>query len=749
MVEGLRDAVLPTEVPSVARPVEVSGVFSGVVSDVHEGVEASVRIGRASDNDIALDDLLVSLHHAELRARTEGGHELADLGSANGTFVNGRRVKLAALEERDVITVGHHLFHLVGSQLEEYVDDGRVSFRAAGLTVRTPAGATLLDEVSFGLDQRSFLAVVGPSGSGKSTLLNALTGFRRAGAGAVYYDGRDLYANYEELRLRIGFVPQQNVLHDTLTVRQALGYAAELRFPADVDASTRSRRVEEVLGELGLAEAGDRQIHVLSGGQRRRVAVAVELLDKPSLLFLDEPTSGLDPGYERSLMNLLRAVADAGHTVVIVTHSVQSIRLCDRVLFLAPGGRPAYFGPPQLAPAYFGHEDFQQIFQALSADSGRDWNSAFRGHGDYERFVRLPTSQAPHAGRPLPEAPGPARGEAAADRLARTRSATRCLRARLILAFVARRADHPVLPGTKGWLGQFWMLIRRYAQVIAGDRRTLALLLAQPVVLGLMMLAALPAAELAAPEAGEVRVVSRAGLVLLVITLGATWLGASNAVREIVKELPIVRRERAVGLSVSAYVGSKAVVLGALTAAQCAVLALIALARQGSHDTGSVLSSPLLELVAAAMLTGLAAMGIGLLISALASTVDRAMTVLPVLLIFQMLLAMGGVFPDVAEKPGLKQASYLAGTQWGFSTAASTVDLDRLQSVDKIAGNAPTIRLDAPLSQFASLSEELRPNARWRHEPGAWLANAAALVALTGAAIGGAWLAVRRRRPKA
>jgi ABC-type multidrug transport system ATPase subunit len=160
--------------------------------------------------------------------------------------------------------VGHHLLHLVGSQLEEYVDDGRVSFRAAGLTVRTPAGATLLDDVSFGLDQRSFLAVVGPSGSGKSTLLNALTGFRRAGAGAVYYDGRDLYANYEELRLRIGFVPQQNVLHDTLTVRQALGYAAELRFPADVDASTRSRRVEEVLGELGLAEAGDRQIHVAS-----------------------------------------------------------------------------------------------------------------------------------------------------------------------------------------------------------------------------------------------------------------------------------------------------------------------------------------------------------------------------------------------------------------------------------------------------------------------------------------------------
>jgi hypothetical protein len=191
------------------------------------------------------------------------------------------------------------------------------------------------------------------------------------------------------------------------------------------------------------------------------------------------------------------------------------------------------------------------------------------------------------------------------------------------------------------------------------------------------------------------------------------------------------------------------VVLGALTTVQCTVLALIALAHQGSHGTGSVLSSPLVELVAATVLTGLAATGLGLLISALASSVDRAMTVLPVLLIFQMLLAMGGVFPDVVEKPGLKQASYLAGTQWGFSTAASTVDLDRLQSVDKIASNAPTIRLDAPLSEYESLAQSLRPTERWRQKPDTWLWNAGALVAIAAAGIGAAGLALRRQRPEA
>ena len=371
-------------------------------------------------------------------------------------------------------------------------------------------------------------------------------------------------------------MPQQDVLHDTLTVRQALGYAAELRFSTDVEPAQRSRRVEEVIGELGLAEAGDRPIRLLSVGQRRRVAVAVELLGKPSLLFLDEPTSGLDPGYERSLMQLLRGVADAGHSVVVVTHSLESIRLCDRVLFLAPGGRPAYFGPPQLALAYFRRTDFQQVFQDLITDDERDWSGEFRRHDDYQRFVVPSLPDEPPGGAAEPP---------------------------------ARRVVLPALPSPTDWLAHFWMLTRRYAQVIAGDRRNLALLLAQPVVLGLLMLAVLPAGELAAPDAGEVRVVSRAGLVLLVVTLGATWLGASNAVREIVKEGSILRRERAVGLSVSAYVGSKVVVLGLLTEIQCALLALIALARQGSHDGGSLLGSPLLELVVVAMLTGLAAMG--------------------------------------------------------------------------------------------------------------------------------------------
>ena len=696
--------------PPVSRPKTATGL--GRLSGVHPALRTHVRLGRATDNDLLVDDLLVSRHHAEMTHRRDGTWELVDLESDNGTFVNGRRIERRVLEPLDVVTLGHHAFRLTEAGLEEYVDEGRVAFEAVRLRTRAPTGQVLLDGVTFGVDERSLLAVVGPSGSGKSTLLGALTGFRPAQEGAVLYGGRDLYAEYDALRTRIGFVPQQDIVHHPLTVDQALSYAAELRFSADVARDERRRRVTEVIDELGLADARHTPVGSLSGGQRRRACVGLELITKPTLLFLDEPTSGLDPGYERSLMLQLRALADGGRTVVVVTHSVQSLRLCDRVLFLAPGGRTAYFGPAQLAPAYFGCEDFQEIFALLAAHREHDWAGAFRDHPYHERYVEQPIA---HAAEPV--AP-------------------------------ARRRTLPALPSPRGWLAQVSMLTRRYLRVVTSDRRNLALLILQPILLGLLMLAALPAHELGAPAEGELRVVSRAGLVLLVVVLGATWVGASNAIREVVKERAILSRERAVGLSVSAYVLSKFAVLGAITAVQATVLVAIATARQGGPSEGSFFGSPTVELIAAAVLAGLAAMALALFISSAARTVDRAMTVLPVVLIVQMLLAMGGLFPDIVDKPVLKQASYVASTQWAFSATASTVDLDRLQSVDRLARDLPTVRLDDPTPVLRALSEPGETERQWRHDWPTWLANAGALMALTLAGVVASMLALVRRRPE-
>ncbi len=255
-----------------------------------------------------------------------------------------------------------------------------MSLDVQDLAVRVDKGRrTLLDTVSFPVGEKSLLAVVGPSGAGKSTLLNALTGLRPADGGTVLYDGRDLYRDYAELRQRIGLVPQDDILHSQLTVRRALGYAAQLRFPEDTAKAERQARVDEVIRELGLDQRVKQPIHSLSGGQRKRVSVALELLTKPSLLFLDEPTSGLDPGMDRSVMHMLRGLADDGRTVIVVTHSVLSLDVCDRLLVLAPGGRIAFYGPPEDALPFFGFAQWPEAFEAFENDQGPGLGGAVPG----------------------------------------------------------------------------------------------------------------------------------------------------------------------------------------------------------------------------------------------------------------------------------------------------------------------------------------------------------------------------------
>ncbi len=212
-----------------------------------------LRIGRAPGNDLVIPDLSVSREHAELRNLGSDRYEIADLGSHNGTFVNGQRIgQPATVTERDLIGIGRASFRLVGDELREFIDEGDVSLVAQELTVRLSSGKVLLDRVSFPIGERSLVGIIGPSGAGKSTLLGALTGMRPATDGAVLYDSRDLYQHYAELRHRIGLVPQDNILHTQLSAQRALGYAAELRFPGDTSKGERRNRVTEVIDELGL-----------------------------------------------------------------------------------------------------------------------------------------------------------------------------------------------------------------------------------------------------------------------------------------------------------------------------------------------------------------------------------------------------------------------------------------------------------------------------------------------------------------
>jgi ABC-type multidrug transport system ATPase subunit/pSer/pThr/pTyr-binding forkhead associated (FHA) protein len=641
-------------------------------STVHTADGARMSIGRSPDNDIVLDDLLVSRRHATM-LRGPNGWRIVDVDSANGTYLNGRPVTDAPVAEGDVIGVGHALLNLVGDRLVEYTDVGDVDFEARDLVV-TIDGARLLDLAGFAVPGRSLLAVVGPSGAGKSTLLGALTGFHPADSGEVRYGGRDLYANYLELRHRIGFVPQEDILHPQLTVRRALSYAARLRFPPDVSAADRDQRIDEVLGELGLTDQAAQRIDRLSGGQRKRTSVALELLTRPSLLFLDEPTSGLDPGLDRSVMQTLRALADEGRTVAVVTHSILNLSLCDRLLVLAKGGRVAYYGPPGQALEYFGVADFADVFQLLQGDEPLDWTDRFRTSEFYDRYIRAGAGHArPSSARP------PAAG---------------------------RRQQSAVT--------QFAVLCRRTLDVIKADRQYALFLAALPVLLcGLVYAVPSPpglSAATGAPEPIQL---------LLVMVVGGTLMGAAVSIRELVKERAIYRRERAIGLSISAYLGSKLVVLGLVTAVQAAVFSALSLLGRRGPDGSVLLGSGGLEIAVALIALTFASMVVGLVVSAAIDNADRGMPLLVLLVMVQLVLS-GGLFA-VHGKAVLEQVSWAVPTRWAFAMGASTSDFSKL----------PPTTTDW----------------LWRHDATSWTVDAAALGALTLVLIGVTAILLRRLDP--
>jgi ABC transport system ATP-binding/permease protein len=683
----------------------------GALSAVHE-VSKTVRIGRSGDNDIVLGDLSVSRHHAELHFDLQQRYRLIDLGTTNGTFLNGRRIQQADPIEGDVIGVGQDTFRLVAGQLEQYQDIGAVAFSASGLTVRAAkTNNLLLDEITFVLPENSLLAAVGPSGAGKTTLLGALTGLRPAQEGQVLYGGRDLYSSYDELRQRIGYVPQEDILHSQLTMRTALNYAAELRFGPDVSKAEREHRVAEVMSELGLTERADLQIEKLSGGQRKRVSIAVELITRPSLLFLDEPTSGLDPGMEKHLMALLRELADGGRTVIVVTHSVASLHLCDRLLFLAPGGRSAFFGPPDRALGFFDKQEYADVFTDLEGKGGQDWKGLYRASTLFKMYIDDVAGLRPSG--------------AGADNVP---------------------INAP--PRRGGLLRQFSILTRRYVSVTVSDRVNSMLLAIQAPILALIVLLAIAPNGFNAHELHAQRAAVQCALFLVI---SATYLGAGNAIREIVKELPIYTRERAIGQSIAAYLGSKVVVLSVITLLQALVLVLVGAARQGGSDPGTFLPSLRLELVVDIALAGLAAMALGLFISALVSRADKALTLLPLLLVPQLVLS----FPQlqIETKPVLSQLSYFASAQWGYAAMASSIDLNRLAYLDartidpRIHGDPENAT--AALVQSVKTASVTGMRKRWRHVPLYWALDCGALAVLFVISIAGAAVGLRRRDPKA
>ena len=492
---------------------------------------------------------------------------------------------------------------------------------ARGVEVRVGV-KTLLEPTSLKIQKGELVAIIGPSGSGKSTLLKTLGGIRTSSEGSVLMRGEDVGLRQAD----IGYVPQDDTLHHLLSVHEALSFAGQLRLPEGHTKEEREAAISRVLEQVELDDIPDRRIGDLSGGQRKRAAVALELISGPELLLLDEPTTGLDPGLERRLMELSRDLADGGQSVLLVTHATQSLDLCDRVAIMGPGGRLTYLGPPADAAAAFGVELIDEVYARLTDEADTKVGS--------HRRVEAPI---------------------APPRLASSRA-------------VPRRRIWP----------QVKILTRRYSLLFSRDRRNAKILAAQVLILALGAAFLFQASVFSYDSEGNALHAAQSAQLLFLMVTVSMWFGAISSVRQIVAERSVLSRELAAGVRTEAYLLSKAVVIGAVAAIQTALFVWIVFALR---PLGGAPNSAALQVLVICTLVAWVGMGFGLTLSAFARSEDQAASFLPLILLPQLLFAGAIVTTKDLGKP-IQLASHLIAAQWGFSGVGTAIDMNARIAAD-------------------------------------------------------------------
>lgn len=631
--------------PASAKPPEVANLATKMIQAFRPGAATpekpagSATIGRATDNDIVIQDVLASRHHAFL-VPTPLGTEIRDARSINGTFVNGVRVGSAVLSEGDVVTIGN--VDLVFSD-GTLVRRTEAATRTGGLEVNAVHfkidGKELIDNISFTARPGSLTAIIGGSGAGKTTLSRLIVGYTHPSQGSITFEGHDIHREYATMRSRIGMVPQDDVVHRQLTVNQALGYAAELRLPPDTSKEERAQVVAQVLEELDLTKQADTRVDKLSGGQRKRASVALELLTQPSLLLLDEPTSGLDPALDRQVMLMLRSLADAGRTVLVVTHSVSYLDVCDQILLVAPGGKTAFCGPPGQVESAFGTTNWAEIFASVGADPDEANRRFMERKGD-----RL-QQQAARA----EEAPGD--------------------------------LGEPV--HTDRWR-QLSTIARRQVRLVVSDRGYTVFLAVLPFLMGALALTVKghkPGLGVADPQGPAP---TQPQYIMVLLCIGAVFMGTALTIRDLIGERPIFRREQAVGLSTTAYLLAKVVVFCIFATIQAGIaVAIVRLGKGAPTADPPFFGSATLSLFLTVAATCVASAMLGLLLSALAQSNEQIMPLLVVSIMSQLVLC-GGMGIPVTGRFGLNQLSFVTPARWGFAAGASSIDFPHLVKVPQI-----------------------------------------------------------------
>ncbi|GBD89137.1 ABC transporter ATP-binding/permease protein [bacterium BMS3Abin03] len=569
-----------------------------------------ITIGRTSDNDLVINNIKVSRKHAKLE-KTGNDWFLEDLNSSNGTFINGRKIKKEKVAPKDIITIGGVPLNLGTLYSAEKEIKGDIQIATDDVVFKVK-DRTIVDEIGLTILPGEFVGLIGPSGAGKTSLMMMMNGVVRPSTGDVFINSQSLYSNFDLFKGQIGYVPQDDIIHRELKVKESFEYTGRLRLDnySNEDISTQ---IEGVLETLGLEDTRDTLIGSaekkgISGGQRKRVNLGQELLTEPSILFLDEPTSGLDPKTDLDVMYLLKNIAAKGKIVILTTHNItkDNFEILSHLIVLTKGGKLAYFGKASKAVDYFEVNKPYEIFEKLETKEPDYWKDKFRKSSEYKQFVE-----------------------------SRKNSVVQSQPTKVTSETKKRRAD----------LKQYLTLTSRYFKVKLRDNVSTAILLLQAPIIAVLI-------ALVFNEPEE----KTAALFILVIA--AVWLGCSNAAREIVSEQAIYKRERMVNLKIPSYLFSKITVLLFLCVIQCFVLAIIVVP---SLDMNSSVTGMFFML----LLTSLPALTLGLVVSSLVSTTEAAMGLIPLVLIPQVIL--GGLISTFTNMSTLEKllAAFMPA-RWSF-----------------------------------------------------------------------------------
>lgn len=596
--------------------------------------QRTITLGRDPSSTLQLDSPTISRTHATITQDSSGRYILRD-NSTNGVFVNGQRVtQPTVIADGSTIVIGSFTLIVRGDEIQ-ILDRGnqiRLDIHNLSLDVKDKGKVKrLLDDLSIALEPGQFVALVGGSGAGKSTLMKTLLGTSAPTKGVVYLNGTNLRQNFNIYRTQIGYVPQDDIIHMNLTVEEVLRYAALLRLPPDIDLKSV---VEKALNDIKMTHKRTDTIETLSGGQRKRVSIGVELLANPKLFFLDEPTSGLDPGLDKEMMKLMRDLAHRdGRTIVLVTHATANITQCDRIVFLGRGGKLCYFGSPDESPTFFGVDDFADIYTKLEQDAEIDrYVNLYRQSSYFQKYV--------------------------------TNSLNPTINRNTQITPTAKQVNS---------VNQWQIFTQRQFSLITRDRINLGLALCTaPAGISLINFALRDKDPFIAGSTPDNGLPGLALQVLFVFTCASLWVGLSSSLQEIVKESAIYLRERLINLQIPAYLGSKFAVLAILAIAQTILILLTITTGFKSPATGLI--SWQLGIFINTFLTLTASFSLGLLVSAAVKNSSQANSALPLLLLPQIIFS--GVLFKLEGAGAI--ISYLMLSRWAIGAYGTIVNVNSL-----------------------------------------------------------------------